>query len=256
MTDQLRSQPMSKHTQSSPVSDNQPFDDTRKLTMALGEMSRAERENIELGRRLEAAEAYIEELKAELRAQAATAQVPPNTTGGALCPKPPCTAFPDCGCVAQPDAAATAQPKSLDRNKIAEAICDPGFLGHFHASGSTGGIFRYKYEQIADRVIAAISNDAAQPDAAATAQTPFCTCPCSCDETPHDGSKCPVHDTVTDWEDVEQRTNIRAPAQPAPAKSLSDYTDGEIATEYYWRAQQKLGDPMKGVSMSSAERKP
>jgi hypothetical protein len=122
MTDQLRSQPMSKHTQSSPVSDNQPFDDTRKLTMALGEMSRAERENIELGRRLEAAEAYIEELKAELRAQAATAQVPPNTTGGALCPKPPCTAFPDCGCVAQPDAAATPKATADERWCLANNI--------------------------------------------------------------------------------------------------------------------------------------
>jgi hypothetical protein len=51
---------------------DEPFDDTRKLTMALGEMSRAERENIELGRRLEAAEAYIEELKAKLRGVAQT----------------------------------------------------------------------------------------------------------------------------------------------------------------------------------------
>lgn len=32
---------------------------------------------------------------------------------------------------------------------------------------------------------------------------PLCTCPCSCDETPHDGSECLLHRTVTDWEDVE-----------------------------------------------------
>ncbi len=43
--------------------------------MALGELSRAERDNIELGRRLEAAETYIEELKAELRGVAQTQRV-------------------------------------------------------------------------------------------------------------------------------------------------------------------------------------
>jgi len=32
-------------------------------------------------------------------------------------------------------------------------------------------------------------------------------------------------------------------------KSLSDFTDEEIAREYYWRAQKKLGDPMIGVSV-------
>jgi hypothetical protein len=53
---------------------------------------------------------------------AATAQVPPNTTGGALCPKPPCTAFPDCGCVAQPDAAATPKATADERWCLANNI--------------------------------------------------------------------------------------------------------------------------------------
>lgn len=55
----------------------------------------------------------------------------------------------------------------------------------------------------------------------APSPAPFCTCPCSCDETPHDGSKCRLHDTVTDWEDVEQLTNIRCP-KPHDAASLTE----------------------------------
>jgi hypothetical protein len=31
-------------------------------------------------------------------------------------------------------------------------------------------------------------------------------------------------------------------------KSLSGFTDEEIAREYFWRAQKKLGDPRIGVS--------
>lgn len=43
----------------------------------------------------------------------------------------------------------------------------------------------------------------------APSPAPYCTCPCSCDETPHDGSRCLLHDTVTDWEDVENHVEAQ-----------------------------------------------
>jgi hypothetical protein len=36
-----------------------------------------------------------------------------------------------------------------------------------------------------------------------------------------------------------------------PRTPLSEYSDDEIAREYYWRAQRKLGDPSIGVTVPS-----
>jgi hypothetical protein len=49
----------------------------------------------------------------------------------------------------------------LDRDAIARAICDPGMLGHYDAK--SGSQMRWRCQQIADRVIAAIPGAAQQP---------------------------------------------------------------------------------------------
>jgi hypothetical protein len=51
----------------------------------------------------------------------------------------------------------------------------------------------------------------------------------------------------------ECQTTAGCKCAPLPKASLSDFTDEEIAREYFWRAQQKLGDPRVWVNMSPME---
>lgn len=74
---------------------------------------------------------------------------------------------------------------------------------------------------------------------------PLCTCPCSCDETPHDGSPCPLHSTVTDWEDVENHVEAqRQDAKSTYAEALrlirKHMQPGDTVGKMFIRVAQEL----------------
>lgn len=63
----------------------------------------------------------------------------------------------------------------------------------------------------------------------------------------------PIEGSYLCWNGWNYHSDHIPTSEPAPkSKSLYDYSDGEIAHEYYRRAQLKLGDPRVGVGFGGS----